>query len=188
MITVIPRKITATSVNGVAVTNDGNIDIRMPLSDVQEILGSDAATNDTVGPASLVSITDGIVAPVDALTVGIEPEQDLHGYDHPWPGGSEKNLLETEDLALYPPDSTDFSNATPRTFTGGTYFPNLSYDNYYNDSITLNYSVNENGISVSSPEKKYGVSIPVFRLEIGATYALSARKTNGGNLYASFYQ
>ena len=31
-------------------------------------------------------------APVKALTVGIEPVQDLHGYDAPWPAGGGKNL------------------------------------------------------------------------------------------------
>lgn len=30
-------------------------------------------------------------SPLRALTVGIEPVQDLHGYDSPWPGGGGKN-------------------------------------------------------------------------------------------------
>lgn len=31
------------------------------------------------------------------LVVGIEPVQDLHGYDHPWPAGGGKNLVNPEN-------------------------------------------------------------------------------------------
>ena len=41
--------------------------------------------------ASFPDGADGL--PVNDLTVGIEPVQDLHGYDYPWPGGSGKNKL-----------------------------------------------------------------------------------------------
>jgi len=47
----------------------------------------------TSASGSIVSISDGAVYPVDALTVGIEPVQDLHGYANPWPAGGGKNLL-----------------------------------------------------------------------------------------------
>ena len=40
---------------------------------------------------SIASFTDGSSAPVTALSVSIEPVQDLHGYDNPWPGGGSKN-------------------------------------------------------------------------------------------------
>jgi len=43
---------------------------------------------------SIASFTDGADdLPVKELKVGIEPVQDLHGYDHPWPAGGGKNLL-----------------------------------------------------------------------------------------------
>ena len=32
-------------------------------------------------------------SPLRALTVGVEPVQDLHGYDYPWPAGGGKNKL-----------------------------------------------------------------------------------------------
>ena len=45
---------------------------------------------------AFVSFTDGgDNVPVKDLTVNINPVQDLHGYDHPWPGGGGKNLLPT---------------------------------------------------------------------------------------------
>ena len=36
---------------------------------------------------------------VNNLTVGIDPVQDLHGYDNPWPAGGGKNLLNIPDVA-----------------------------------------------------------------------------------------
>lgn len=44
--------------------------------------------------APIASITDGAGdVPLKKLEVAIEPAQDLHGYDHPWPAGGGKNLL-----------------------------------------------------------------------------------------------
>ena len=40
---------------------------------------------------SIASFSDGSASPVTALSVGIEPVQDLHGYDNPWPAGGGKN-------------------------------------------------------------------------------------------------
>lgn len=43
---------------------------------------------------SIASFTDGSASPVTALSVGIDPMQDLHGYDNPWPAGGGKNILD----------------------------------------------------------------------------------------------
>ena len=40
-----------------------------------------------------LTITDGMDAPAVKTVVTLEPKQDLHGYDHPWVGGSGKNLI-----------------------------------------------------------------------------------------------
>ena len=43
----------------------------------------------------IITITDGgDNLPVKELVVDIEPVQDLHGYDYPWPAGGGKNLLD----------------------------------------------------------------------------------------------
>lgn len=46
---------------------------------------------ETVGPADIATF-NGVVAPLQSLIFGIEPSQDLHGYDYPWPAGGGKNL------------------------------------------------------------------------------------------------
>ena len=61
-----------------------------------------AAIHTAAGPAPIVSIPDAAAAPVDALTVGIEPVQDLHGYDNPWPAGGGKNKCYDDASHLFP--------------------------------------------------------------------------------------
>lgn len=41
---------------------------------------------------SIVSVTDAAAYPAEELEFAIEPVQDLHGYDNPWPAGGGKNL------------------------------------------------------------------------------------------------
>ena len=46
-------------------------------------------------PADVQTFSDGADGmPVKTLTVGIEPVQDLHGYDNPWPAGGGVNILD----------------------------------------------------------------------------------------------
>ena len=47
----------------------------------------------TAGPADIVTVTDALKKPLVACEIGIEPVQDLHGYENPWPAGGGKNLL-----------------------------------------------------------------------------------------------
>lgn len=51
----------------------------------------------------IITITDGADnTPLKSAVVNIEPVQDLHGYDYPWPGGGGKNLF---DASLFPTTS-----------------------------------------------------------------------------------
>lgn len=54
-----------------------------------------------VGSASgaIATFDDGSALPMPSLEVAIEPQQDLHGYDAPWVGGSGKNKA-NPDLLL----------------------------------------------------------------------------------------
>ena len=44
---------------------------------------------------SIASFPDGAAMPVIDCSVAVAPNQDLHGYDNPWPAGGGKNLLPT---------------------------------------------------------------------------------------------
>ena len=48
---------------------------------------------------SIVSYdTDQVTPPLKKLEVKMEPVQDLHGYDNPWPGGGGKNLFDASTV------------------------------------------------------------------------------------------
>lgn len=61
--------------------------------DIQRKVDAKADVIISSASGSVASFTDGSPAPVTALSVGIEPVQDLHGYSNPWPGGGGKNIL-----------------------------------------------------------------------------------------------
>ena len=55
---------------------------------------------------AIASFPDGAESTAKKLVVGIEPVQDLHGYDNPWPAGGGKNkfnidaLVDTADITI----------------------------------------------------------------------------------------
>ena len=65
--------------------------------DYAQILDSAYVTDTASG--EIASFPDGANGvPVKSLTVDVEPVQDLHGYDHPWPAGGGKNLCALNDF------------------------------------------------------------------------------------------
>lgn len=77
-------------------------------------------------------------APLKELKVNIEPVQDLHGYDHPWPAGGGKNKL----------------NATPNTVkplnTHGTWNGNSYTDNGVTFAISDDGIITVNGTATNT--------------------------------------
>jgi len=73
----------------------------------------------------IATFTDGSNLPMPKLQVGIEPQQDLHGYDSPWVGGAGKNKLppipypyEAKTLVDYGHDVTLNGYTFSFTFSG----------------------------------------------------------------------
>jgi hypothetical protein len=48
-----------------------------------------------------IHITDAAAYPAEECVTTLEPVQDLHGYDRPWPGGAGKNLAIMSDLTKF---------------------------------------------------------------------------------------
>ena len=67
--------------------DDGLDDLKNTLNRKADVI-YDTTSGDV---ASFPDGADGL--PVKDLTVSIEPVQDLHGYDNPWPAGGGKNLF-----------------------------------------------------------------------------------------------
>lgn len=43
-----------------------------------------------------ISVSDALAKPAESLSIEILPQQDLHGYDSPWPAGGGKNMLDPD--------------------------------------------------------------------------------------------
>lgn len=62
-------------------------------SEIDTFVESKADVISNTLSGEIVSISDGTDNPVEDLVVGIDPVQDLNGYDYPWPAGGGKNKL-----------------------------------------------------------------------------------------------
>jgi hypothetical protein len=85
--------------------------------DSLEIGKADIIHNTASG--SIASFPDGAEMPVDEVTAQINPVQDLHGYDHPWPAGGGRNLCALNDFTKTKKDVT-FAYANGELIVNGT--------------------------------------------------------------------
>ena len=70
--------------------------IAQNTADIADSVQSKAGALIDTATGSIASfVPDSTVPTVRGLTVDIEPVQDLHGYDNPWPSGGGKNKFET---------------------------------------------------------------------------------------------
>lgn len=88
--------------------------------------------------------------PLKKMMVDIEPVQDLHGYDHPWPAGGGKNLLQ--------------NNMQSATVSGLTVTVKKDGSIVANGTPSVGVSRGLRGTSGGSP---------LFYLEAGQTYTVS---------------
>ena len=73
----------------------------------------------------MVSFNDAIpFMPIEQIICNIDPVQDLHGYDAPWPAGGGKNLALIEDINA--PSTSDTTIIFPSVLPQGDYV--LSFD------------------------------------------------------------
>ena len=79
---------------------------------------------------AIVEIDDAAVAPVKALTVGIEPVQDLHGYDAPWPAGGGANQWDEEWEVGSISGITGQNDPNSTTIRSKNYIPVLAETSY----------------------------------------------------------
>lgn len=112
-------------------------------------------------------------APVKALTVSIDPVQDLHGYSNPWPAGGSKNLLPIalETLTLNGITATVLTDADGNKngirFSGTRLDPNTNID-IYNGALPAGI------VAGGSYIFSWGYAIPAFQI---ITYDSNSQRT-----------
>lgn len=96
---------------------------------------------------AIASFSDGSGnVPVKKLEINIEPVQDLHGYDNPWPGGGGKNILNITEGTKTTNGVTFTVNADKTITLSGivsdtndaVFKQNLSVSDFPSDTIILN--------------------------------------------------
>lgn len=100
------------------VTFDAKPQRFLKSGEVVQELDADAPPTTSYGPADIVTFEG---EPGDAIVHGqwpLEPVQDLHGYDAPWPAGGGKNLVFAEDRSGIITQTTIVNNFSLPT---GTY-------------------------------------------------------------------
>jgi hypothetical protein len=125
------------------------------------------AIHTATGPAPIVSIPDAAAAPVDALMVGIEPVQDLHGYKNPWPAGGGVNKLNIVESAMV---SSGYDRFFPITLAAGTYSITCfgTFGNGFGSAIDLDSAIGVSGSTVKQIAPSYA-----FGRTQGATYSFT---------------
>lgn len=133
---------------------------------------------------SIASFSDGSPAPVTALSVGIEPVQDLHGYDNPWPAGGGKNLLPLTVSEIKSLNTSGTWNGNAYTYRGITY--TILFDSA--DNVI---GINLNGTSTADWAN---FTLPNFSLSAGsyklngstdgssATYRIAVKPSGGSDI------
>ena len=100
------------------------------IDSVQEDLNGKAPAVLESVSGSVVSFEDGAELPAESVIAHIEPQQDLHGYDNPWPAGGGKNLFNSNvpNIVNGYISTTTFTTANPKAKT--VYIPIKSNTTY----------------------------------------------------------
>jgi len=90
-----PEKLLDVQTPGLGSVTEKIEEIETDISSVKDNVGKKADALINTASGAVASFTDGADdLPIKQATFGIEPNQNLHGYEHPWIGGAEKNKLD----------------------------------------------------------------------------------------------
>lgn len=137
------------------------------INDLEAIIAGYQLTDLPTG--EIATITDGTALLMPDLKVGIEPVQDLHGYDHPWAGGAGKNLLPFP----YTTSSGSITNITVSYGTAGEIKASgtsSAAGNIY--LIQSGYKLKAGTYTISANGTHSGVVIFVYNRDISASPAI----------------
>lgn len=109
----------------------------LEATNVQDAIDETITKLSAVGSASgdIATFPDGSDLSMPKLEVGIEPVQDLHGYDSPWVGGAGKNKLDVPDGSIS--QSGYIFNFTNLNLPAGKYTLNLEKTATVNLSLAV---------------------------------------------------
>ena len=126
------------------------------LKDVFEQL-QDNVIVDSAGPSPIVSIADGAdCMPMRSVEVAIEPVQDLHGYDSPWPAGGGVNCLPPMNAGTQNGVKIDVADDGTITING-TASTDTYFDKYFDASFSQGKQIYLCGFNPSAGDSRLTV-------------------------------
>lgn len=155
------------------------------LTDLQNQLDEaerqiDAVSIKDTASGAIASFSDGSDGlPVKSCVVQIEPIQDLHGYDNPWPAGGGKNLFDGSIIETTNPNNWGVEwNSATNSLT-------ITHKNSYTIGIpeyTFNAPVGTYVVSFASQTTQYSLSLYIDGvyskiLNNGTTFDVESGKT-----------
>lgn len=108
------------------------------------------AWKDTVEETTLtgnpVEYQNALALPAKSLTVNLEPDQDLHGYDHPWVGGAGKNKLPMTVESIKAANTIGTWSGNTYTRDNGSFKINTDNDGNVTDIVLTSTNSSDNSI------------------------------------------
>lgn len=125
--------------------------IEQNTADIAELVQSKAGVLIDTASGSIASfVPDATIPTVKGLTVKIEPVQDLHGYDAPWPAGGGKNLFNYENTGITLASMGQSGSVFSNTNTDSRTFFNFQFRALNNGTVV----VTSDAQSISSTGRK----------------------------------
>lgn len=144
----------------------------------ETLLTNDGNEYVTVTSSNPVYIQNAEARDAENVIIEIEPKQDLHGYDNPWPEGGNKNIMQQTI------DSIKAAN-TNGTWNGNAYTYKDVVFTLLTDSNNNIIGVNANGTASDNADFTIKASDENY-LTVGSEYTLSGCPANGSS--DTYYQ
>lgn len=130
--------------------------IAQNTADIADLVQSKAGALIDTATGSIASFyPDSTIPTVKGMTVEVEPQQDLHGYDAPWPAGGGKNLF---DQGSFPWNNSQTIAYVSMPIPNGTYTfstnfaSNATRDAFvFAGQVTSGADSGSNGVDSSTP-------------------------------------
>lgn len=170
---------------------DLNTAIESNASDITDLQKSKAPVILDTASGAIASFPDGADGlPIESLVVGIEPVQDLHGQDAPYPPGGGKNLLNANisnnymslSNGVYTVTTVPLSNSSGNLGTvslkgGESYILSGGY------SQALRLVVSVEGTNYLSGSGESNVITPSENVTVNVSYVIETTATVGWKIY-----
>lgn len=160
-------------------TSENPVQNKVITGEVAQVKNAiDALKITDTASGAIASFPDGAAMQMESLTVEMNPIQDLHGYDSPWPAGGGKNLLDINNIVVG--NTTNWSvdvNSDTLTVTHKTQYVTGTPTFAFNQPSGT-YVVSIGSINITGQVSLYVNESWAKTINNGDTFTIDAANTN----------